>query len=78
MNQRPGPQPLEIILYVIGGIAGIYALWKGYIEGYYPEEVPGLVIAGLIAAAALLAASRLAKARQQAYDAARDRSVGVE
>lgn len=69
--------PLETVLYVVGGIGFAFFFWKGSIEGYYPWEAPMLFAAGGIGAVALLIASRMTKRRKSDEIAAHDRAKGV-
>lgn len=69
--------PLEIALYVVGAICGIFAAFKAYVSGFYESDVPVLVGAALIAAGSLLVASRLSQRRKQMRLASEDQRRGL-
>lgn len=71
-------QPLEVVLYAIGGIALLWGLWKTMIDGFYRSEMLMIGVVLAIAVAAFVIASRMSAARKRAAAAEADRDRGVE
>ncbi|MCI1261125.1 MAG: hypothetical protein LKG20_02395 [Tetrasphaera jenkinsii] len=69
--------PLEIILWVMGGICAIFTFYKGYVTGYYPSETPILLASAVGTIISFFAANRIATRRKNARLAAEDRKRGL-
>jgi hypothetical protein len=55
----------------------IYAIWKGWIDGYYPDERPMLYGSLIVGLGCLFLAGRMDAADKKARTEAKDREHGV-